>query len=164
MNRLTITLVLAAVLAVSVVGGATAGSVITGRQIKDGTVTGKDVANRSLTRADLRGGAVHVVSSGRVLYRTDATGQAAVARCPAGTRAMSGGGINLADGELFASMPLPHRRGWYVIGVDDPSDGGTEYVEAVALCSTATQTIANARTDASLRQYARVVARMAAGR
>jgi hypothetical protein len=48
---------LAVLVALLVVSGssATAASLITGKQIKDGSVTGKDVRNRSLTPADFLG-------------------------------------------------------------------------------------------------------------
>jgi hypothetical protein len=44
---------LAAALFASATGGAVAGSVITGKQIKDGSLTGKDVKEKSLQSGDL---------------------------------------------------------------------------------------------------------------
>ncbi|WP_134739597.1 hypothetical protein [Nocardioides sp. 503] len=49
-------LLVAVVLLVAVAGGATAAKMITGKQIKNGTVTTKDVKNNNLTGKDVRDG------------------------------------------------------------------------------------------------------------
>lgn len=49
-------IILAAILAIGVTGGAVAASKITGAQIKNGSVTGRDIKNGSLRRADIRKG------------------------------------------------------------------------------------------------------------
>jgi hypothetical protein len=50
--------VVAGLLVVSTVGGASAAALITGRQIKNGTVTGKDLRDHSLRPKDARAGAI----------------------------------------------------------------------------------------------------------
>lgn len=47
------TLALTVVIALSAAAGATGASLITGAQVKDGSLTGKDIRNRSIKRADL---------------------------------------------------------------------------------------------------------------
>jgi hypothetical protein len=54
---LTVAALVAVLIAVAAGTGATAASLITGAQIKDGTVTGADVKNGSLRSADMAGGA-----------------------------------------------------------------------------------------------------------
>lgn len=56
-NRPTSTIALGAVALVLLgAGSATAGSLITGRQVKDASLTGKDIRNRSVTARDLAPG------------------------------------------------------------------------------------------------------------
>jgi len=144
-------------------GGAVAATQITGSMIARGTITGKNVKNDSLTPTDFRGsvrgprgargvqgpqgpagptvlGQVTTVSSAQVPYGADFA-QTAIAYCPAGQRVISGGGANIADEQLAASIPAGARIGWGVIGVDLTDNGG-EYVQAYALCAPAGQAVA----------------------
>jgi hypothetical protein len=57
-RRTPMVLLVAAVLVVSTVGGASAAALITGRQIKNGTVTGRDLRDHSLRAQDARAGVV----------------------------------------------------------------------------------------------------------
>jgi hypothetical protein len=158
----TPTLLIALVaLVFAMAGGAVAATQITGSQIVNGSVTGKDVKNRSLSKSDFRGsvrgprgsrgaqgppgptvlGQVTTVSSAQVAYGPSDTVQSAIAYCPAGQRVISGGGVNVADEQLGASIPAGARIGWGVIGVDLTDNGG-EYVQAYALCAPAGQAVA----------------------
>jgi hypothetical protein len=145
-------------------GGAVAATQITGSMIARGTITGKNVKNDSLTPTDFRGsvrgprgrqgaqgaqgppgptalGQVTTVTSAQVPYGPSDTVQTAIAFCPTGQRAISGGGANVADEQLAASIPSGARSGWGVIGVDLVDNGG-EYVQAYALCAPAGQAVA----------------------
>lgn len=101
----------AVVLAVAFAGGATAAKLITGKQIKDNTVTTQDIRNRSLKGADVKDGSLveadlnakvkgklnapsvkgFQVVEDSVEVPTASEGTAYVA-CPAGKLAMGGGG------------------------------------------------------------------------
>jgi hypothetical protein len=85
-------IVLAALL-VAAGGGATAGSLITGAQIKDGTVTGADVKNGSLRLKDLgKADAAGLKGEPGTNGKNGAAGQSAFAPLPSGT-SVTGGGI-----------------------------------------------------------------------
>jgi hypothetical protein len=78
---------------------------------------------------------------------TDIT-QSATALCPTGQRAISGGGVNVGDEQLAASIPAsPNREGWGVVGVDLTDNGG-EYVQAYAVCAPAGQAVAASKGKA----------------
>ena len=183
-------LLIAACIALTTVAGAYAAAKITGRQIKDSTITGKDVKNRSLTPTDFRGsvrgprgltgaqgpqgaqgaqgpagpsvvGQLSVVKSAQVPYGPSDVVMSAIAFCPSGQRAVSGGGINVGDEELASTQPTDDRSGWAVIGVDLVDSGG-EYVQATAVCGPANTAIAassRARARAELNRQAAKVAR-----
>jgi hypothetical protein len=142
-------------------GGAVAATKITGSQIARGTITGKNVKNDSLTPTDFRGsvrgargaqgpqgppgptvlGQLTTVASAQVPFGPSDTVQTAIAYCPAGQRVISGGGASITDEEIAASIPAGARIGWGVIGVDLVDSGG-EYVQAYALCAPAGQAVA----------------------
>ena len=84
-DKVTVAAVLlAAVVAGVLLGGpADAASLVTGRQIKDGSVTGRDIANSSVTGADVRDGALTV---------RDFTGLPPGAPGPRGERGITGPG------------------------------------------------------------------------
>jgi hypothetical protein len=140
-------------------GSATAASVITGRQIKNGTITSADIKNRSVSTRDLRPGAV---TSSAIDPATTAALQAAVVTsrvaasqdipgftsaeisvdCPPGQVATGGGGRlaqNPARGVLLASTPklgddgMP--RGWTVVLRSELSGQAASPGEAFVLCS-----------------------------
>ena len=182
-------LLIAACIALTTVAGAYAAAKITGRQIKDGTITGKDVKNRSLSPTDFRGsvrgprgltgaqgaqgapgpqgpagpssvGQLTVVKSAQVPYGPSDVVMSAIAFCPSGQRAVSGGGVNVGDEELASTQPTDDRSGWAVIGVDLVDSGG-EYVQATAVCGPASTAIAassRARARAELNRQAAKVA------
>ena len=168
-------------------GGAVAASKITGKQIASGTITGKNVKDRSLTGRDFSGslrgprgpqgpqglqgpqgpqgpsvvGQMTVVNSGQVAYGPSDVIQTAVAFCPAGQRAISGGGANIGDQELWLSEATPGRSGWVVGGADLTDDGG-EYIRASAACAPVGAAVAaRATSRASVRRW---VARLEAAR
>ena len=176
-------LLIAACIALTTVAGAYAAAKITGRQIKDSTITGKDVKNRSLTPTDFRGsvrgsrgltgaqgpqgapgaqgpagpsvvGQLTVVKSAQVPYGPSDVVKSAIAFCPSGQRAVSGGGFNNGDEQLASTEPTDDRSGWTVIGVDLVDSGG-EYVQATAVCGPAGTAVA-----ASSRARARAVAEL----
>jgi hypothetical protein len=146
-------------------GSAVAGGLITGKQVKDSSLSGKDVKNKSLTPADFKGsvqgargaqgpqgvpgaaGAAGAAGPAGAQGPVGPTGIAkivaaqgngtglAMAYCPAGTRPVSGGGINDGTsttwGYLIASGAASDSGGvgWLVAG--EPSDS----VTAFAYCS-----------------------------
>lgn len=126
--------------------GATAGSLITGRQIKNNTVTGADVRNRSLSQRDIAPSTVARMAAvdARTRQEVSATVQqgftATVAvSCPPGQVATGGGGRLVNEplaGTLRVSEPTvdaggtPH--GWRVVIVNgtkriDSSDTAVAY-------------------------------------
>lgn len=139
---------------------AATGSIDT-REIKNSTIRGKDVKNRSLTPKDFKGsvrgpkgpqgsqgppgpavlGQLGIVESAQVPFGPSDIVKGAVALCPAGQRVVSGGGVSISDEELAASKATSDRTGWYVIGVDLTDNGG-EYVQAQALCAPAGSAVA----------------------
>ena len=183
---------LAAVAALVLAGGAYAAGSITGSSIKDGTITGTDVKNRSLTPQDFRGsvrgprgdsgpagptgpagpagpagpsvvGQTSSVQSPQVLFGTDIV-KSAAAYCPAGQRAISGGGASISDQQIAATAPTSDRAGWFVIGVDEYDNGG-EYVQAYAVCAPAGQAVAASNSRAAAKaKIARLVEKVKAQR
>jgi hypothetical protein len=145
--------VIAVVLALG--GTATAASVITGKQIKNSSVRGADIKNKSLTPSDFSGsvkgaqgaqgsqglpgaagaagpagaqGPVGPTGVAKIVAASaDGTGYA-FAYCPAGTRPVSGGGINGGTGYLAASGAATDTGGigWLVIG--NAGDAMTAFV------------------------------------
>lgn len=138
------TVLAAAALFVALAGSSTAAvdkvtALITGAQIKNGSVTGADVKNKSLTAADIKGrlrgprgirgpagaagaqgppGAqgiqrlVSVLASKAVPIEVV---DSVIAACPAGMVAVSGGFNHDSDGAIFSSRS--QGTGWYV-GID----------------------------------------------
>jgi hypothetical protein len=151
-----VTTVVATVAVFALAGGtATAAKLVTGQQIKNGTIGTADLSG-SAKRA-LRGnagpqgpagpagpsvvGTSLVVRSAQVPFGPTEVAKAAIAYCPPGHRAISGGGVSVSDDELAASIPAGDRLGWGVIGIDLVDNGG-EYVEAYAICAPAGQAVA----------------------
>ena len=146
--------------------------------IKDSTITGKDVKNRSRrprtsagrseARAATRAGGprgrrrsgrsgrpvgrgqTSTVQSPQVFFGTDIV-KSAAAYCPAGQRAISGGGASISDQQIAATAPTSDRAGWFVIGVDEYENGG-EYVQAYAVCAPAGQAVAASNSRAAQRR------------
>lgn len=88
--------------------------------------------------------------------------QSALPFCPAGQRALSGGGVNIGDEQLTASSPTNDRSGWFVIGVDLTDNGG-EYVQARALCAPAGQAVAASSKRAVRAHVERLEERLGRG-
>jgi hypothetical protein len=111
--RVTLKILVGVVAAVLLVGGAgaTAATLITGKQIKDGTITGKDVKDKSLTAKDFKG---------------SVQGPAG-AQGPGGPQGPQGpGGPQGPAGRLgIASVETVH-------GADVPANSG--HVQATVLC------------------------------
>jgi hypothetical protein len=164
-------------------GAAYGGHRITGGQIKDGTVTTKDIKNGTLRDADLsdslwksmqgepgpqgppgppgpvNAAALTPVTSAQVAFGSSVV-QSAVATCPPGQRVVSGGGASVSDEQIGINAPLADRSGWLVAGVDFIDNGG-EYVQAYALCGPANvATLASA--DHRRQEVATAVARITA--
>jgi hypothetical protein len=159
-------LLIVAALAVLVgfAGSATAGVVVTGKQIKDGTITTADLKDESLTGSDVRDGSLtqsdffDVLAGpagpqgdpgpeGRpgtsgLVYRL--VGNSIPKNsdlmwpvvCPPGTTVISGGGSSTGRGELTASAPRDRAgTGWFVAYRNPTGAAITAY--AWALCVTA---------------------------
>ena len=153
------TIIVAAAAVFVLAGGtATAAKLVTGKQIKNGSIGMSDLsskAKRALKgNAGPRGpqgvpgppgptvvGQSTIVQSAQVPFGPTDIVQYAIAYCPAGHRVVSGGGVSISDEQLAASMPTAARDGWGVIGIDLSDDGG-EYVEAYAICAPAGQAMA----------------------
>jgi hypothetical protein len=121
-------------------GTAVGAGLITGKDVKNQSLTGKDVKNKSLTRADFRGsirgpagpagppgppGPAGATGLERVEAHVDYgadtpfTGQA-VAQCPAGKRAIGGGGKTDGSDEAGAiteSYPTADLTAWVVSAI-----------------------------------------------
>jgi hypothetical protein len=116
--RVTLKVLVGVVASMLLVGGAgaTAATLITGKQIKDGTITGKDVKNKSLTAKDFRGSVQGPTGLQGPTGPQGATG-------PQGPRGLQGavgtGGI--------VSVESVH-------GADVPVTIGQSSVEATVLC------------------------------
>ena len=143
-------------LALAIGGTATAAKLITSKNIKNGTIKAVDISTSA--KQSLRGqkgntgpqgpqGAqgpagpsavarITVVDSPQAAFGPTDVVMSAIAFCPAGQLAVSGGGVSISDEELAATQATDSRDGWFVIGVDETDDGG-EYVQARALCAPA---------------------------
>lgn len=135
--------------ALSPVGQGIASSLVTSAQIKNHTIQLQDMS--TATKASLRRPApINVESSDEVPFG-DETVVTAIAYCPSGYRALSGGGASVSDGGMVASVPLPDRTGWGVIGVDVIADdpGQASYVQAVAECERQEGVFATSHSDAA---------------
>jgi hypothetical protein len=172
------TLIACVVAAFFIAGGtATASKLITGKDIKNGTIKLADLS--AGTRAALKGhtgprgaqgasGLSAISQLGTIASPEEPFGSeivaSATAYCPSGQRAISGGGVSISDEEIAASLPTPGRTGWFVIGVDLIDDGGTSYVQAVANCAPLGSAVAaSAPSRAADKRYiARMTAKLAA--
>lgn len=124
---------------------------ITGKDIRNSSLTGKDIKNHSLTKSDFKGsvrgprgktgvagpqgpqgpaGPAGAAGFSIVAAQGDGIG-VATAYCPAGTRPVSGGGIELGTGYLWVSGASIDEGGigWTVAGDEDSE------VAAFAYCS-----------------------------
>jgi hypothetical protein len=96
-------------------------------------------------------GQITVVQSAQVPFGPSDLVQSATAFCPAGQRAVSGGGVSVSDEQLAATQSAAGRLGWTVIGVDLVDNGG-EYVQAQALCAPQNQAVAARLNRAKVRR------------
>jgi hypothetical protein len=172
--RLIAVLMCTALLAASVVspalGGPSLGSVAktakkalkTANKANSRALSAQEDAGDALDRADdaMQRGQITVVTSAPVGYGPTDIVQTAIAYCPAGQRAVGGGGANIGDEELAASVATVNRSGWGVIGVDLVDNGG-EYVQAQALCAPSGQAVA-ANRSAARAQMSRLARRIEA--
>ena len=140
-------------------GGAYAAGQITGAQVRNGSLTGRDVKDHSLTAKDFRGslrgpaglrgpqgpagpagpagaaasavsGITRVVSATRTIDAGEISKQ--FAKCPSGTRPISGGYVTTGPGRVTYSEDL--SGGWYV-GVDNSAESVASTVRVVAFCA-----------------------------
>jgi hypothetical protein len=162
-----------------------------GGDIKNNSLTGKDIRNKSLTQQDFRGsvqgargprgfsgpqgaagpqgppgptalGQITVVTSAQAFFGPSDLVKSATAFCPAGQRAVSGGGASVSDEQIAITEAAAGRSGWTVVGVDLVDNGG-EYVQAQALCAPQNQAVAAGMNRARVRsQVAKLVAKVEA--
>lgn len=149
MQKRTIGLVAASVVVLILVGGtaADAGSLLTGKDVKDNSLTGKDVKDGTLTlkdfkaseRTKLRGpagpsGAVNTVTvvSPTVTIAAYDLGNV-IAFCPAGKK-VTGGGYSASIAIAAASIPNGDGNAWGAVinNSDNPID---VEVSAYAICA-----------------------------
>jgi hypothetical protein len=122
--------------AVSASGGAVAGSLITGKQVKDGSLTGKDVKNGSLKAADLAPG----------LARRGATGAT-------GAKGDTGpAGVPGAKGDPGA-QGAPGISGLEVVSATSVSDSNI-YKQQAVTCPAGKTAISGGSTNAAATQPA----------
>lgn len=141
--------------------GAIAAQKITGAQIQDGSITGRDVKNKSLTPADFRGavrgargpggpqgiqgpaGPPGPVAAGAIA-RVEAQGTAdagntnfAQAVCPPGQRVIGGGFVaGGADTEIFINDSVGSSTSWFV-ALDNFDGIAPAAFSAIAYCAPA---------------------------
>lgn len=162
MSRIRLVLVAAALLALGIGGTATATSLITGKQVKNGSLTGQDIKNRSIKRADIGfsipgGGAEHVkaVDSQTVHLQPGETTVDAVgpgnfeADCPSGY-VVVGTGFNAGIG----NVDYVQSFGTFVGGFVDNDTSVDFDVSLQAICARG-----SAAGTASLRERNRAHAR-----
>ena len=166
--------VIAVVLAAT--GSAVAASKITSAQIKDGTITGKDVKNDSLTLSDLSAGAVNdlagVPGPAGPAGPQGPAGPSAVARlapttlsftvpggsdvystiksltvtCPAGQRVISGG-WSTSSGVAFVDKTYDGAS--WSVGIDNYGSSVSASVQLTALCAPAGVAVASSAGHAA---------------
>jgi hypothetical protein len=115
--------------------GATASTLISGKQIKDGTVTGTDVKNKSLTRADFKGSVRGPAGRRGPAGPQGPTG----ARGPAGAtgpagppghtptitlRTVDGPSVEVPDGSNSVEADVSCPSGMFATGGGGVTDGG----------------------------------------
>jgi hypothetical protein len=145
-------------------GSATAATMVTSKQIKNGTITSKDIRNRSVTSVDLKAGTVgtrqltaatvtelqatvattQVTTSEPIVAVSNGTDYAphsAVAMCPEGQVALGGGGAystRMEHTSIGLNRPVMDAagkaRGWEVGGRPSDTDG-SQRLEVYAICS-----------------------------
>lgn len=146
-------------------GTAGAAALIDSGDVVNGSLTGKDVKNRSLTKFDFRGSVrgprgftgpqgIQGPPGPTILGQiTTASGSAAIApndfniataACPAGQRVVSGGATTItAAGGTWTDRASDDRTAWFAGGEDLGGVGGT--VTAYAYCAPAGQAVAASR-------------------
>ena len=177
-KRPNLATIIVAALAILALGGGTASAakLITGKQIKNGSIGTTDLSGSA--KSALKGnsgpqgpqgpqgpagpsvvGQSTLVRSAEVPFGPDVV-KSAIAFCPAGHRVVSGGGVSISDEQVAASVPTLSRDGWGVIGVDEIDNGG-EYVQAYAICAPAGQAMAASVTSkaSAQRQFDKLAAK-----
>src|SRR3954454_16165641 len=109
-------------------------------------------------------GQAQIVLGPKVSF-TDPSGvQSATAFCPAGQRAISGGGASISSEQIAVTAPTSDRSGWFIIGIDY-SGSGSAYVQAEAVCAPTGKAVAASVTRAEIKaQIARRAAQVRAMR
>lgn len=107
MNRILVA-IMAALLLLATAGGATAGSLVTSKQIKNGTIKAADLSKPLRKTATAPAAAPGFTRIQRVMSTAD---EPSWARCPAGTTLTGGGAVNNANAALVASHPV--ENAWY---------------------------------------------------
>lgn len=112
----------AALLVISSAGGATAGSIVTSKQIKDGTIKPSDLSK------PLRIAATESAGFSKITTVTSTAETPGLASCPPGTTLVSGGASNSANAAFVESHP--QGNAWYA-----KSTNWNEYLVVYALCA-----------------------------
>lgn len=122
------------------VGTAEAASLITGKDVKNGSLTGKDVKNRSITSRDLRGPLPISAAQIHTVYTTATYGPGAVeilsVDCDAGENVVSGGWTIIGGNTIPFVDKSYDERSWSV-GVDNFNSSITADTEVYATCAPA---------------------------
>jgi hypothetical protein len=174
----------AAIIAVGVAGTAGAAKLITGAQIKNGSIGLADLsksAKRALKGATGPAGSTGPTGAtgpagpsatsalttvkGQIFLAPSGDAGAAIATCPAGSHAVSGGGEALTgdgNGLAVSEMSDDHQSWITVVGNTAIDDGS---IQAIVSCAAANTAVAARRTQpsaAALRQLAALKHRVAA--
>ena len=141
--RLTVLLAAALMLLVSFAGGATAGALITGADIKDGSLTTKDVKDATLKTGDLSSGAREDLARSGLVYYNDQNGynvgpgadKSFSLECAEGMTAIAASGGFLVPDASSPSTISKMNETTYSIDGHNGAESGDNYLWMYVTCA-----------------------------
>lgn len=149
--------VLIAFLAALLVTAGTAGaaSLITGKDVKNGSLTGKDVKNRSITSRDIRGPVPISAAQIHTVYATRTYGPGAIeilsVDCDPGENVVSGG-WTIIGGDTTPFVDKSYDEQSWSVGVDNFWSSIEADAEVYATCAPAGEPMAASHAGGSPAQ------------